>query len=155
MFSPSFDVLHSSSMVYMNHTELMFQDILLYWTKKVPENHNIFSLLSQGWNTLPGACSDLDIPYLTDRVCSIHQDPSRQKVATIWAYLYSIHSNLKQLPCSNLVHILLWRKKRHPAWLGGLHNKAGMCIFIPITKNYSFWKTHCDLGCSTNIFDTD
>ena len=27
-------------MVYMNHTELTFQDLLLYCSKKVPENHN-------------------------------------------------------------------------------------------------------------------
>ena len=59
LFSPSFDVLHSSPMVYMNHTELIFQDILLYCTKEVQENQNqfFFSLLSRGWNTLPGSCT--------------------------------------------------------------------------------------------------
>ena len=40
LFSPSFDVLHSSPIVYMNHTELIFQDPLLYCTKEVAENHN-------------------------------------------------------------------------------------------------------------------
>ena len=40
LFSPSFDVLHSSPIVYMDHTELIFQDLLLYCTKKVPKNHN-------------------------------------------------------------------------------------------------------------------
>ena len=48
-------------------TELMFQDQLLYCTKKVPKNHNdFFSLSSQRWNTLPGACSDLDITRFQD-----------------------------------------------------------------------------------------
>ena len=40
LFSPSFDVLHSSPIVYMDHTELIFQDLLLYCTKKVAKNHN-------------------------------------------------------------------------------------------------------------------
>ena len=48
-FSPSFDVLYSSPMIHMNHTELIFHDVVLYCTKKVQENHNnFFSLLSQG-----------------------------------------------------------------------------------------------------------
>ena len=42
LFSHSFDMLPSSPMVYMNHTELMFQDLILYCTKKVPKNHNDF-----------------------------------------------------------------------------------------------------------------
>ena len=48
LFSPSFDVLHSGPMVYMNHTELMFQDLLVYCTKKVPENHKDFSTFVTG-----------------------------------------------------------------------------------------------------------
>ena len=61
LFSPSFDVLYSSPIVLMDHTELIFQDLLLYCTKKVAENQNNFLvLLSGGWNTLPGACSDHD-----------------------------------------------------------------------------------------------
>ena len=51
LFSPSFDVLHSSSMVYMNHTELMFQDLLLYCTNNVPENHNHFFHFHHGGET--------------------------------------------------------------------------------------------------------
>ena len=39
------------------------QDLLLYCTKKVIKNHNFFSLSSRGWNTLPPACSDLDVSY--------------------------------------------------------------------------------------------
>ena len=35
-------------MVYMNHTELIFQDILLCCTKKVPESHNIFFTIGTG-----------------------------------------------------------------------------------------------------------
>ena len=46
---------------------------------------------------------------LSDRtqflVCSVHQEPSCQWVASIWAYLCRIHSNLNWLPCSNLVQI--------------------------------------------------
>ena len=45
LFSPSFD---SSPMVYMNHTELMLQDLLLYCTKKVPKNHNYFCHFRHG-----------------------------------------------------------------------------------------------------------
>ena len=40
LFAPSFDVLHSSQMVYLHHTKLIFQNLLLYCTKTVPENHN-------------------------------------------------------------------------------------------------------------------
>ena len=50
-FSPSFDVLHSSPIVYMDHTELIFQDLLLYGTKKVPENHNQFLHFRHGGET--------------------------------------------------------------------------------------------------------
>ena len=42
LFSPSFDMIHSSPMVYINHMELMFQDLLIYCTKKVPKNLNHF-----------------------------------------------------------------------------------------------------------------
>ena len=40
LFTPSFDVLHSPPKVNTDHVELTFQDLLLYCTKKVPENHN-------------------------------------------------------------------------------------------------------------------
>jgi hypothetical protein len=42
LFSSSFDVPHNPPIVYMGHTELIFQDLLLYGTKKVPENHYHF-----------------------------------------------------------------------------------------------------------------
>ena len=45
LFYPSFDVLYSSPIVYMDHTELIFQDLLLYFTKNVVENH--FLVLAQ------------------------------------------------------------------------------------------------------------
>ena len=62
LIPPSFDELHCSTMVHMNRMEHMFQDIPFYCTKKVPRNHNqFFSLSSRGWNSLPGACSDLDL----------------------------------------------------------------------------------------------
>ena len=51
LFSPSFDVLHSSPIVYMDHTELIFQDLLLYCTKKVSENQNQFFHFSNGGET--------------------------------------------------------------------------------------------------------
>ena len=47
-FSPSFDVLHSSTIVYMDHTELIFQDLFFYCTKKVAENHNQFVRFHHG-----------------------------------------------------------------------------------------------------------
>ena len=51
LFSPSFDVLHTSQMAYMNRMELMFQDLLLNCTKKVPENHNNFFHFCHGAET--------------------------------------------------------------------------------------------------------
>ena len=68
-FSPSFDVLHSSPIVYMDHTERIFQDLLLYCTKKVAENHNQFFHFCHGVKHTPGACSDLDIGHIK------HYDP--------------------------------------------------------------------------------
>ena len=53
--SPSFDELHCSTIVHMNHMEHMFQDLLFYGTKKVPKNHIQF------FHSLPGACSDLHL----------------------------------------------------------------------------------------------
>ena len=50
-FSPSFDELHTSPIVYMDHTELIFQDLLLYCTKTVPENHNQFFHFCHGGET--------------------------------------------------------------------------------------------------------
>ena len=35
-----FDVPLNPPIVYMDHTELIFQDLLLYCTKKVPNNQN-------------------------------------------------------------------------------------------------------------------
>ena len=51
LFSPSFDVLHSSPIVYMDHMALIFQDLLLYCTKKVAENHNQFFQFRHGGET--------------------------------------------------------------------------------------------------------
>ena len=40
----------------------MFQDLPYYCTKKVPKTHNQFFHFCHGvWNSLPGACSDLDV----------------------------------------------------------------------------------------------
>ena len=51
LFSPSFDVLYSSPMFYMNHTDFIFQGLLLYCTKKVPENRNHFFHFRHGGET--------------------------------------------------------------------------------------------------------
>ena len=50
-FFPSFDVLHSSPIGYKNHTELIFQELLLYCTKMVAENHNHFFHFRHGGET--------------------------------------------------------------------------------------------------------
>ena len=39
----------------------------------------------------------------TDLICSEHQEPSRQKVASVWPYMFSIYCKPSQLPFSNLV----------------------------------------------------
>ena len=51
LFSASFDVLHSSPMGYMNNTELIFQDLLLFCTKKIPKYHNQFVHFRHGGET--------------------------------------------------------------------------------------------------------
>ena len=51
LFSTPFDVLHSSPIVYLDHRELIFQDLLLYRTKKVAENHNQFFHFCHGGKT--------------------------------------------------------------------------------------------------------
>ena len=40
-------------------------------------------------------CSVVYISWC-DLICSVDQEPSRQKVASIWDYMCSIHNNLKQ-----------------------------------------------------------
>ena len=44
-------MLHSSQMVYMNHMELMIQDLLLSCTKKVPKIHYNFFHFRHGGET--------------------------------------------------------------------------------------------------------
>ena len=51
LISPSFDELHCSTIVHMNHMKHMFQDLPFYCTKKVPKNHNQFFHLRQGGGT--------------------------------------------------------------------------------------------------------
>ena len=51
LFSPSFDLLHTSPIVYMYHMELILQDLLLYCTKKVAESHNQFVHFRHGGET--------------------------------------------------------------------------------------------------------
>ena len=48
------------------------------------------------------------LPNFTDLLCSVWQETSCQKVASIWAHMCRIHSNLEQLPCSNLVRMINW-----------------------------------------------
>ena len=51
LISPSFDVLHSSPIVYMDRTEPIFQDLLWYCTKKVQKNLNKFFHFRHGDET--------------------------------------------------------------------------------------------------------
>ena len=59
--SPSFDMLHSSPMVYMNHTELMFLGSTFILHQEGPKKSQYFFTFVTGWNTVAGACSDLDV----------------------------------------------------------------------------------------------
>ena len=80
------------------------------------------------------------IPKTTELICSVHQDPSRPKVAPIWAYRYSIlrvHSNhslclsiptLTDLICS--VHQEPSRQKVASIW-------AYMCSIFRVHSNHS------------------
>ena len=63
LISPSFDELHCSTIVHMNHMEPMFQDLPFFVHQEGPKKPQSFfsSLLSRGWNSLPGACSGPDI----------------------------------------------------------------------------------------------
>ena len=51
LISPSFDELHCSTIVHMNHMEHMFQDLTFYCTKKVTKNHNHFFHFCHGGGT--------------------------------------------------------------------------------------------------------
>ena len=51
LISSSFDELHCSTIVYMNHMEDMFQDLPFYCTNKVPKNHNQFFHFRHGGGT--------------------------------------------------------------------------------------------------------
>ena len=51
LISPSFNELHCSTIVHMNHMEHMFQDLPFYCTKKVPKNYNHFFHFSHGGGT--------------------------------------------------------------------------------------------------------
>ena len=58
------------------------------------------------------------IPKFTDPICSVHQNPSRQKVASIWAYM-----------CSRLY----W-----PYMFSGIHHE--MTLYVQYTKNQAVKK---------------
>ena len=56
IISPSFDELHCSTIVHMNHMEHMFQDLPFLLHQEGPQTpQSIFSLSSLGWNSLAGA----------------------------------------------------------------------------------------------------
>ena len=62
LISPSIDELHCSTIVHMNHIEHMFKDLPFLLHQQGPKKPQyFFSLSSRGWNSLPGACSDLDL----------------------------------------------------------------------------------------------
>ena len=48
------------------------------------------------------------LEYIVTTNSSVHEKPSHQKMASVWAYIFSIHCNLTQLPCSNLLQIMNW-----------------------------------------------
>ena len=51
VISPSFNKLHCSTIVNMNQSEHMFQDLPFYCTKKVPKNHNQYCHFCHGGET--------------------------------------------------------------------------------------------------------
>ena len=51
LFSSSFDELHCSTIVHINHMKHMFQDLSFYCTKKVPKKHNQFFHFCRGGGT--------------------------------------------------------------------------------------------------------
>ena len=51
LMSPSFDELHCSTIVHMNHTEHMFEDLPFYCTKKFPKTTIIFFQFSHWGGT--------------------------------------------------------------------------------------------------------
>ena len=61
LISSSFYELHRSTIDHMNHLEPMFQDLPFYCTKKVPKTTFNFVTFVTGVDSLPGACSDLDL----------------------------------------------------------------------------------------------
>ena len=59
LFSPSFDVLHSSS--YGPHRTYLSGSTFILHQKGRRKSQSIFPFSSRGWNTLPGASLDLDL----------------------------------------------------------------------------------------------
>ena len=51
VISPSFDELHCSTIVHMNHMKRLFQNLSFYCTKKVPKNRNNFFYFRHGVGT--------------------------------------------------------------------------------------------------------
>ena len=80
LISSSFDELHCSTIVYMNH--ICFRIYLLLHQEGPKKPQIIFSLLSRGWNSLPGACSDLDLTILSGDIWRQLTAASRQTVRT-------------------------------------------------------------------------
>ena len=65
-FPLSFDVLHSSPIVFYLPHETYLSGSTFIWHQKGPrKSQSIFPLSSRGWNTLPGACSNLHVDMLS------------------------------------------------------------------------------------------
>ena len=61
LFSPSFDVPHNPPIVLWTTQNLSFRIYFYIATKRSKKITIIFSTFVMGWNTLPDACSDLDL----------------------------------------------------------------------------------------------
>ena len=71
---------------FMEH---MFQNLPFYCTKKVLKYpQSILSILSQGWNSLPGACSDLDLPKSWLGLWPLHELEMEQSRSVFCVRIY-------------------------------------------------------------------
>ena len=64
LLSCSFDEIHCSPIVYMNHMDPIVLDFAFLQQEDSKKPQSILSLLSKFWKSFPCACSDLDLKFL-------------------------------------------------------------------------------------------
>ena len=83
LISPSFDEIHCLTKgSYEPHGTYVSGFTFLLYQEGPKKPQSFFSLLSRGWNSLPGACSDLDLGHCNMHL-TLHSFSLKQCSATI------------------------------------------------------------------------